>query len=258
MINNSINFVAQGKGGVGKSFVSQMISQYFMHHKKIITSVADTDPVNASTARMKGLNALFIDIMENDTILQARFDSLFTAIVENVDTTFVIDNGASTFLPMMKYFRENDVIELFDSLERPTFIHSVITGGQAQADTIQGFIRSCDIVKGSSVKVIAWINEKDGLPTVETTKNGTRPLYGSSWFDRYTDSLGGVINIPDRKSDAFTNDLKILTENNLTLEEAKQSEKFNIMQRTRLNKVFREVYEQLDNIFDMNTSETSK
>lgn len=250
MINNSINFIAQGKGGVGKSFVSQMLAQYFMHYKKIATSVADTDPVNASTARMAGLQAEFIKIMENDNILQSRFDGLFTAIVENDEATFVVDNGASTFLPMMKYFRENDIIDLFDSIERPTFIHSVITGGQAQKDTVQGFIRTCELVKGSSVKVVAWINEKDGVPMVEA-KSGNRPLYGSTWFERYSDSLSGVINIVDRSSDAFTNDLKLLTENNLTLEEAKVSELFNIMQRTRLNKVFKEVYLQLDNIFDL-------
>ncbi|KFX10728.1 conjugal transfer protein TraL [Pectobacterium atrosepticum] len=249
-MNDSINFISQGKGGIGKSYVSQILSQYFMHYRLVETGVCDTDPVNASTARMKALQATFIEIMQNDTILQSRFDSLFEAIINNENTTFVIDNGASTFIPMMKYFKDNDVINLFDEIGRPTFIHSIITGGQAQMDTIQGFIRTCELVKGSNVKVIAWINEKDGIPTVETKSKDTRPLYGSAWFERYSDNLAGIVNIVDRQSDAFTNDLKLLTENNLTLEEAKQSSIFNIMQRTRLNKVFKDIYGQLDSIYD--------
>ena len=51
-------------------------------------------------------------------------------MVNEENKTFVIDNGASTFVPMMKYIEDNGVIDLFDELDRPVFIHTVIVGGQ--------------------------------------------------------------------------------------------------------------------------------
>ena len=54
-ITNSINVVMTGKGGVGKSYVAQTLSQYFLHYKRIATSTSDSDPVNASTFRIKAL-----------------------------------------------------------------------------------------------------------------------------------------------------------------------------------------------------------
>ncbi|EPN7157104.1 TPA: conjugal transfer protein TraL, partial [Escherichia coli] len=60
-MNTSINFILQGKGGVGKSFATSILSQYFIDEKKLENVVvADTDPVNTTTAKVKRLNAEII------------------------------------------------------------------------------------------------------------------------------------------------------------------------------------------------------
>ena len=247
-MKDSINFILQGKGGVGKSFVSSMLAQYFKDHKEIDVSVADTDPVNASTARIKALNAALIEIVEHNTVMQSKFDSLFEALIEN-DGTFVIDNGASTFLPMLQYFHDNDVISLLDDMEKETYIHTIIVGGQAFADTINGFEKIYELVKGSKVKVVVWINEFQGIPIIPT-KNGNKELINSSYFDKFSDNLAGVITIVNRNSDAFSSDLKRMTEKSITLIEAKSDSDFNVMAKSRLHKIYNEVYAQLDSVFE--------
>ncbi|EHK1666436.1 conjugal transfer protein TraL, partial [Escherichia coli] len=65
-MNTSINFILQGKGGVGKSFATSILSQYFIDEKQLENVVvADTDPVNTTTAKVKRLNAEIIKIVEN-------------------------------------------------------------------------------------------------------------------------------------------------------------------------------------------------
>ncbi|MCI5395220.1 MULTISPECIES: conjugal transfer protein TraL [Enterobacteriaceae] len=247
-ITNSINAVMTGKGGVGKSYVAQMLSQYFLHYKRTATNTSDSDPVNASTYRIKALNPEFIKIMENNTILQSNFDQVIESFVANEDITFVLDTGASTYVPLMQYFYDNDLVDFFSSLGRPVFLHTIIMAGQELPDTLNGFKSLCEMVKGTNVKVVAWINELKGTPIVDVNGVNT-PLIETPFFDKFSDCLGGVVVIEDRKSDAFTADLKALTSKNLTLEEAKQSSEFNIMQKTRLNKVFKAVYDQLDEIY---------
>ncbi|HAH4691378.1 TPA: conjugal transfer protein TraL [Escherichia coli] len=249
-IKNSINIVMTGKGGVGKSFVAQMLGQYFLHFKKIATSTSDSDPVNTSTYRVKALNPDFIKIMDNNTILQANFDQVIESFVANEDITFVLDTGASTYVPLMQYFYDNDLVEFFSSLDRPVFLHTIIMAGQELPDTLSGLKSLCEMVKGTNVKVVAWVNELKGTPLVND-KGVNVPLYETSYFSQFNESLGGVVVIKDRKSDAFTSDIKSLTSKNLTLEEAKQDSEFNVMQKTRLNKVFKEVYEQLDEVYSV-------
>jgi len=247
-VKNSINIVMTGKGGVGKSFVAQLLGQFFLHYKSIQTSTSDSDPVNSSTFRVKGLNPEYIEIMENNTILQANFDQVIQSFVENEEITFVLDTGASTYVPLMQYFHDNDLVDFFSELGRPVYLHTIIMAGQELPDTLNGCKSLCDMVKGTNVKVVAWINELKGTPIVDV-KGVPTHLIETPFFNQFSDSLGGVVVIKDRKSDAFTSDIKSLTSKNLTLAEAKESGEFNVMQKTRLNKVFKEVYEQLEDIY---------
>jgi len=247
-IKNSINIVMTGKGGVGKSFVAQVLGQFFLHYKKIDTSVSDSDPVNSSTFRVTALNPEYIEIMENNTILQGNFDQVIQSFVENENITFVLDTGASTYVPLMQYFHDNDLVDFFSAVGRPVFLHTIIMAGQELPDTLNGCKNLCEMVKGTNVKVVAWVNELKGTPMVDI-KGVTMPLIESPFFNQFSDTLGGVVVIKDRKSDAFTSDIKTLTSKNLTLEEAKESSDFNVMQKTRLNKVFKEVYEQLEEVY---------
>lgn len=240
MKTNSVNFVLQGKGGVGKSFLSSMLAQYFLDHKKIKLSSADTDPVNNSFSSIKRIGAVQIEILNNGAIVQSKFDGIFEIIINDQKTTFVIDNGASTFVPMMKYIKDNDIISLFDELNRPVYIHTVIVGGQSHTDTLQGLTSLYELLANAkNVKLVIWLNEFQGNVEIP---------------DEYKmlmkDKTAAVIRIINRSSDAFNDDLEKLTKNRMTNEEAQKSSEFGLMSKNRLKKVFTDVYEQLDLLFD--------
>lgn len=245
-MNTSINFVLQGKGGVGKSFASSILAQYFIDYKKKNNVVvADTDPVNTTTAKIKRLNADIIKIIENNNVVQSRFDSMFESILEGGDFNFVIDNGASTFLPLLQYFHDNQVMEMFNEIKQDVYIHTIIVGGQAQADTIEGFESLVNLVKGSKAKIIVWINEFQGEPILSG-----KHIYETNFFELNKDVVAGAVLIKDRKSDAFDTDVKKLTSNSMTLIEALESDDFGLMAKSRLKRVFNDVYTQLDAIYD--------
>lgn len=241
MKTNSVNIVLQGKGGVGKSFLSSMLAQYFLDHKKIKLNGADTDPVNNSFASIKRLGVAQIEILKDGAIIQSKFDGIFETIINEQKATFVIDNGASTFVPMMKYISDNDIISLFDDLNRPVYIHTVIVGGQSQADILQGLMSLYELLAhAKNVKLVIWLNEFQGAVEIP---DGYKELV--------SDKTAAVITIVNRNSDAFNDDLEKLTKARLTNEEAQKSGEFGLMSKNRLKKVFTEVYEQLDRLYDV-------
>ncbi len=250
-MKNSINFILQGKGGVGKSFATAILAQYFIDDKNMDNIVVgDTDPVNTTTVKVKRLNADLIQITENSKVIQSKFDPMFESMLTNSQNTFVIDNGASTFLPLIQYFNDNCVMDMFEDVEQDVYIHTIIVGGQALADTLQGFEELKQLVKRSKVKLIVWINEFQGIPALENT-----PLIKTKFIEKNKDVIAGLVVIQDRKSDAFTTDIKELTEKSLTLKEALESEYFGLMAKSRLKRVFNDIYKQLDNIYNNENGE---
>lgn len=250
-MKNSINFILQGKGGVGKSFTTAILAQYFIDEKNMDNIVVgDTDPVNTTTVKVKRLNADLIQITENSKVIQSKFDPMFESMLTNSQNTFVIDNGASTFLPLIQYFNDNCVMDMFEDVEQDVYIHTIIVGGQALADTLQGFEELKQLVKGSKVKLIVWINEFQGIPALKNT-----PLIKTKFIEENKDVIAGLVVIQDRKSDAFTTDIKELTEKSLTLKEALESEYFGLMAKSRLKRVFNDIYKQLDNIYNNENGE---
>ncbi|WP_228711882.1 P-loop NTPase family protein [Klebsiella variicola] len=200
--------------------------------------------MNATTAKIKRLSAEVIKIIEDNKIVQSRFDSMFEAILTNPDQTFVVDNGASTFLPLSQYFLDNCVMEMFDDIEQDVYIHTVIVGGQPMSDTLEGFEAISKLVSGSKVKVVAWINEFLGVPMLSG-----KHILETNFFSKNGANLAGTVVITDRKSDAYDSDIQKMTSLSLTLGEVKESDTFNIMAKSRLNRVFNDIYKQLDDIY---------
>ena len=108
-MQNSIHFILQGKGGIGKSFVAAMLAQYF-DSKGADLKAFDTDQENDTFAQYLALKATSVPVMtESRTIDAKKFDALMETLLTE-DGTFVIDNGANTFSPLLAYMVENSVI----------------------------------------------------------------------------------------------------------------------------------------------------
>jgi hypothetical protein len=104
----TVHFVLQGKGGVGKSFVASILGQYFQVRGRDVRCF-DTDPVNQTFAQYRELGVERLDLLADGSIDQRAFDGLVERLLTE-DECFVVDNGASTFIPMWNYILETGAV----------------------------------------------------------------------------------------------------------------------------------------------------
>ncbi|WP_288230729.1 conjugal transfer protein TraL [uncultured Desulfovibrio sp.] len=152
----TIHFILQGKGGVGKSMIAVMLYQALGHFGKDVTAY-DTDPVNATLTSFKEFNVTSLDVMKDGNIDPRKFDVLLEALVNAPEESHVIvDNGASSFIALGAYLSENDFLPLLEEQGHRVFFHSIVTGGQALGDTIQGLARMALGFPASPI--VVWLN----------------------------------------------------------------------------------------------------
>lgn len=132
-----VHLVLQGKGGVGKSVIAALIAQYKTNKGQTPVCV-DTDPVNATFEGYQSLNVKRLNILEEDEINTRNFDALVELIATSEDDV-IIDNGASSFVPLSHYLISNEVPALLQDMGHEMVVHTVIAGSQSLLDTINGF-----------------------------------------------------------------------------------------------------------------------
>lgn len=92
----SIHISLQGKGGVGKSLISAILSQYLLSKGQDVRGI-DADPVNQTLAEYRGLEVSRLNLLKEGSVDQREFDLLMERFLTE-SGTFVVDTGASTFL----------------------------------------------------------------------------------------------------------------------------------------------------------------
>ena len=235
----AVHLSLQGKGGVGKSLIASFLAQYYRDHGVNAVCV-DTDPVNHTFAQYTALGAKHLPLMEGNQIDRRRFDSLIDSILESGES-FIVDNGASTFIPLWYYMVESGVMSVLREANRRLVIHTVITGGQALADTLAGFeslAGSCE-----SRSLIVWVNEFFGPVEYEGTKFSQMPV-----FLEHKDKVAGIVLIPRFSPDTFGRDLEDMIARKLTFGEIAWASGFTLMSKQRLRMIQRELFEQLDTL----------
>lgn len=235
---NQVHFTLQGKGGVGKSFVSSLIVQYLRSKGKDVTAV-DTDPVNATLAGYSSFDTVRLELMENGSLIERNFDKLIEQVISE-ESNFVIDNGAASFIPLSYYIAENDAINLIGENEKQVIIHTVITGGQAMRDTLAGFASLLEQMP-ANVEIVVWLNEFFGDIEADGKTFEEMKVYQNN-----KDRIRGIITIARQTGSTFGEDIKLMLDSKLTFDEIAQSENFGIMSKSRLSKVKKAIFEQLD------------
>jgi hypothetical protein len=122
---------------------------------------------------------------------------------------------------------------------RRVYVHCVITGGQALADTLSGFARLAQTSEGRNI--VLWVNEYFG----RVERDG-RALHELPVYIENEVKVFGSVAISRRNQDTFGRDVEDLLLRKLTLQEAIESPGFPIMVRQRLKVVQRELFDQLD------------
>ena len=238
-LKNAIHLSLQGKGGVGKSLVASILAQYFNAKGKRIQCI-DTDPVNRTLFQYKALNVTRLELLRDGSIDPRGFDTLMETLLTE-DTTFVVDNGASTFIPLWNYILENSVVDVLTTAGKQLYVHTVITGGQALLDTLHGFKSLAE--SSADRNIIVWLNEYFGRIERDGKKFEDMGAYRES-----EGKIFGSVHLPKRNQDTFGRDLEEVISEKLTLEEAIKDGPFSIMSKQRLKVMQRDWFEQLDSL----------
>lgn len=235
----NIHMLLQGKGGVGKSFISAVLAQYIQHKYNIVPCCIDTDPVNSTFSGYKSLNVKTLHLLDSDEINTRNLDTLIEWIAETqIDT--VIDNGAATFVPLAHYIISNQISDLLETMGHKLIVHSVITGGQALMDTVNGFAQ---LVRQfpENINFVIWLNEYWGKVEVQSKTFEEMKVYKD-----YKSRISAIIRIPQVKEETYGKDISEMLQNKITFTEAISDKNLSIMTRQRLTIYKDKLFTQLD------------
>lgn len=154
----------------------------------------------------------------------------------------IIDNGASSFVPLSNYLISNEVPALLSEMGHELIVHTVITGGQAMLDTLSGFVQLVTQFP-KNVKFVVWLNPYWGAIEHE----------GKSFekMKAYTDNksrVSAIVQIPDLKKDTYGHDFSEMLQARQTFDEALADSNLSIMTRQRLKIVKKQIFDQLENV----------
>lgn len=235
-----VHLVLQGKGGIGKSVVASWLAEYLSKRNGNVFCI-DGDPVNRSLAQYRSLNVEKLDLLnEEGLIVRARYDDLLQRFATETGV-FVLDSGATAFLPLWSYLVESEVIRVLNEMGRAVYVHCVVSGGEMLSDSLLGF----DTLASSTPdrNLVVWINEYFG-PVARDGKSFDQ----MNVFQKHAGKILGSIGVPQRSPDTFGASVLLMREKKLTFNEAIQSNELMLAQKSRLQIVQRDLYQQLDKL----------
>ncbi|WP_017842777.1 ArsA-related P-loop ATPase [Methylotuvimicrobium buryatense] len=234
-----IHMVLQGKGGVGKSMIAAAIAQYKASKGQAPLCI-DTDPVNATFEGYKALKARRLNIMDGDEINTRNFDAL-VELIAPTQSDVIIDNGASSFVPLSHYLISNQVPALLKDMGHEMVVHTVITGGQALQDTVSGFAQLAGQFPNECVFVV-WLNPYWG--PIEHEGKGFEQMKA---YKDNKNRVSAIIQIPTLKEETYGRDFSEMLQARLTFDEALAMQSLTIMTRQRLKIVRTQIFGHLEN-----------
>jgi hypothetical protein len=233
-----IHLILQGKGGVGKSFIAATLAQ-FKASKGQTPLCIDTDPVNATFAGYNALGVKRLQIMQGDEINPRHFDTLVELVAPSTNDV-IIDNGASSFVPLSHYLISNQVPALLADMGHELLVHTVVTGGQALLDTVSGFSQLVSQFPTEAIFVV-WLNPYWG--PIEHEGKGFEQLKA---YTANKARVSAIVTIPSLKMETYGRDLSDMLQARLTFDEALAMDSLTIMTRQRLKIVKNQLFGQLD------------
>lgn len=243
-LNNSAHIFLQQKGGIGKTLTASMFMQY-MKSQGISVEGVDADPQAPKLSLIRALNVPLLPLVEHGEIQQKSFDPAFSHIVQSNVATLV-DTGSGAFLPLLKYMKDNGLYDLLTQVKKQLYYHVIIASGPEKSETVEGAKRLLEKTTGTGVKVLIWQNEKDGIPLFDG-----KAIEETDWYQANKNQIAGIVRILDYNNSAFKADFLSMMTEELTYEEIMngKSANFDFMRKNRINRIFTDVYAELDNIF---------
>jgi hypothetical protein len=235
-----VHITSQGKGGVFKSGASALLGQY-LQEKGHEVKLFDTDPTNATLSHFEGLNVAHVNVTDGNAVDIRKFNEIANRIVTE-DGPFVIDTGATIFLPFWDYVGQSQLIEFFAEQRRRVVIHCPVMGGQELSETVKGLAAICRMMPAESI--VVWLNGFHG-----SVENEGKPFEDFAVVRENADRLLGIVRLGDAIGTLRGRALQSLAEKNRTFREAMGDSSIGLIERHVLHQVRRGLWEQLEAIF---------
>ena len=224
-----VKFILQGKGGIGKSFVATLPAQYYMKVNDVDPVCIDTDPLNPTFSDFKAFNARRLELMVKSRVDPVVFDDLVRTIMGLDDgKVLIMDNGGASFVQLCTYLMSMSTIPFLKEAGHEVQVHTVVTGGQGQKDTLNGLDSLC--AQFPDVDMVVWLNEYFG----EIRNSKGKPFEEFSVYRKWGKRIAAVVALPEVDRDLFGYDIGRMLQARLTFDEAIASEKFDILAAQRL------------------------
>jgi len=248
-----VHFTLQGKGGVGKSYISSLLAQYLMRAGVSVQCI-DTDPVNDTLSQYLALKAERLNVLIDGRVDEGAFDEMLERIVTE-PTSFIVDSGATSFVALINHLTECDAFDLIREHGRDVIVHCVLAGGQACRDTIVGFKIIAERCAPGSV--VVWLNEFQGPVELESEPGNRHSVVSFKDMQSYHDHrdvILGIITLPRRNYDTFGRDIHAMNARRLTFSEVRMASGLTIATKSRLARVERELFEHIESVLGWSTT----
>jgi hypothetical protein len=235
---HDVHCLMQAKGGVGKSFAASMLVQWHQVNNRLVAAF-DTDPMNQTLCAFPGLAATPVRLLDHDQVDVDAMDGLIEEIVASSGAC-VIDNGAASFHPMLRYLLSNDIAGLLGQYHRRLVLHTVVVGGQTALDTLSGMVALLQQFP-ATVPVVVWVNEYAGTFDAEGHAFEETRAYQDN-----AKRIAAVVHLHPLDPRTHGRDAATMLARQMTFEEAIVSPDFKIVAKSRLSQIRTATFEQLD------------
>ncbi|WP_229754111.1 hypothetical protein [Caballeronia grimmiae] len=159
---------------------------------------------------------------------------------------YAIDTGANTFSPLLAYLIANHAFDAIRDAGKTPIIHSIIGGGDVLRDTAEGFgdvaeASRAPAVESGDVDLVVWENEHFGPLII-----GEKHISETKTYKGFAGRVKANIVLRARSSDTFGDDIRKMNTARLTLNEVLEGNTFNAMEKSRIKRVYGDVFQQLN------------
>ncbi len=222
-----LTMISGDKGGVGKSTLTNRITEYLINNDYDFVSV-DSDQANHTLKRFYKENDNVITI---DTSKTDNFDKIVD-LFENHDIV-VLDTRASSFDKFVDWINEVNLFEVFEMLDIQFNFISMVTQSK---DTVSK-LKEMMLELGDND--INWIVAKNYY------LSDNFEIYNNSKIKKVLDQVDAVeIKIPKMKEKL--NDM--LEKKDMTLTEAINSDEFKLLDKQRYKNYRKEIFNEIEKV----------
>lgn len=237
----TIHIPLQGKGGVGKSFISVLMAQKMVEDGKQPLCI-DLDPASPTFSAYKSLNVKRFDIMNGEEISPLKIDPVIELVAAS-DNDVIVDCGTSSFISLANYIINTGITTILHDMGHTVVIHTVILGGDALYETLEGLDKIIGLFHDET-KFVVWLNPHHG-----PIEQGGKQFEEFKVYKKNSDRISAIIEIPEFRHDTFGSNLRDMFKANQTFAEALGStSNLPIVTRQRLTMMRRDIWARMGHL----------